>query len=313
MVGSGRGTGRRDRMIPAAVEPLVAELVARCHFPEPGTRVHCAVSGGPDSSALLVLAAAARCRVTAHHVDHGIRPGSGAEADLVGALAERSGARFVAHVARVEPGSNLEARARQARFAVLPDAVMTGHTLDDRAETIMINLLRGAARTGLAPMRPSERHPIVELRRAETHRLCAQLGIDVVDDYTNRDPVFLRNRVRAELMPMLDRCSGRDTAPVLVRQADVLAAEDELLDGLAAAIDPTDAKAVSAAPVALARRAIRRFVTANWDRGHPPSARSVDKILAVARGTAVSAQIEAGHRVYRRHQRLRLEAPELAS
>jgi len=86
--------------------------------------------------------------VTAHHVDHGLRNGSADEATIVEALADRCGAGFVAHTATIEPGANLEARARAARFSLLPAAVATGHTLDDRAETVLINLLRGAAATG---------------------------------------------------------------------------------------------------------------------------------------------------------------------
>lgn len=296
-------------MIPTAAQPLVEQLLARCEFPVPGVAIDCAVSGGADSTALLILATAAGCQVTAHHVDHGLREGSAQEADVVAETASRFGADFVAHTATIEPGANLEARARDARFALLPDGVATGHTLDDRAETVLINLLRGAARTGLSPLRESLRHPIVRLRRAETVALCNALEVAVVTDPSNRDPAFLRNRVRHELLPLMNDLANRDVAALLDRQADVFADEDLLLDTLAAEIDPTDAKALTAAPPALARRAVRSFVTQNWTRGHSPGVQSIDRILAVARGAAASCEIEGGHRVYRTSQKLRLEEP----
>ncbi|HEY2435791.1 MAG TPA: ATP-binding protein, partial [Solirubrobacteraceae bacterium] len=108
-------------------------LLPRATFPSAGTEVTCAVSGGADSLALLVLACAAGCRVTAVHVDHGLRPGSAAEADVVAAAALRFGADFRAEKAHVDAGPNLEARARRARFALLPPEVLTGHTADDQA------------------------------------------------------------------------------------------------------------------------------------------------------------------------------------
>ena len=94
-----------------------ADLLARTTFPPAGTTVTCAVSGGPDSLALLALATEARCVPTAVHVDHGLRAGSAAEAELVAAAAERLGAAFRAETVHVDPGPNLEARARSARSA----------------------------------------------------------------------------------------------------------------------------------------------------------------------------------------------------
>src|SRR5690606_19512117 len=98
--------------LPVADRPLVDELLGRCSFAVAGTPVVCAVSGGADSLALLVLATAAGCDVTAVHVDHGLRPGSDREADVVASAAERFGARFRAEKVDVAPGPNLEARAR---------------------------------------------------------------------------------------------------------------------------------------------------------------------------------------------------------
>ena len=182
---------------------------------------------------------------------------------------------------------------------------MTGHTADDQAETVLINLLRGAAAGGLAGMRPSPRRPLLALRRSETEGLCAAAGLPTVTDPSNTDPRHLRNRVRHELLPQLAALAGRDLVPVLARQADVLRADDDLLDDLATALDPTDAKALAAAPLPLARRAVRRWLTTT----HPPDLATVERVLAVARGEALAADVGAGRQVRRSRQRLALFGP----
>ena len=288
----------------------MARLLGRCRFPDPSTPVACAVSGGNDSTALLVLAVAAGCTVTAIHVDHGLRPGSADEAGVVAATAARFGAAFRSLRVDVPTGANLEARARAARYAALPPGVLTGHTADDQAETVLAHLLRGSGRRGLAGMRADDgrvRRPLLALRRTETHELCAELEVATVDDPTNRDPAFLRARVRSELVPVLADLAGRDLVPVLVRQAELLRDEDDLLDTLAAAVDPTDARALAAAPVALARRAVRLHLAAAdpVPDHHPPDAAAVERVLAVARGDVVACELAGGWRVHRSAQRLR--------
>ena len=303
-----RSPASRELSSPAPAgggEPGLDGLLGRCTFPPPGTAVTCAVSGGADSLALLVLAAGAGCRVTAVHVDHGLRPGSAAEADVVADAAARFGAAFRSERVLVAPGPNLEARARVARYAVLPPDVLTGHTADDQAETVLLNLLRGAGLDGLAGMGP-DGHPLLALRRAETHALVATCGLTPVEDPSNADPTFRRNRVRAEVLPLLDAVAGRDVAAVLARQAELLRDEAALLDELATAVDPTDARALAAAPAPLARRAVRRWLAA--DREHPPSAAAVERVLAVARGEARATEVEDGRRVSRHQGRLALEA-----
>ena len=279
-----------------------ASLLARCTFPLRGTVVTCAVSGGADSLALLVLAVAAGCEATAVHVDHGLRPGSAAEADVVRDAAARLGAAFRAEQADVAPGPNLEARARAARYAVLPPDVLTGHTADDQAETVLLNLLRGAGLDGLAGMRP-DGHPIVALRRAETEAVCAAEGLTPVVDPTNASPTHRRNRVRHELLPLLNEIAERDVVPILARQAALLRDDGDILDTLAAAVDPTDARALSSAPAALARRAVRAWLTTD----HPPDAATVERVLDVARNEAKAADVGAGRRVARTRNTLRLE------
>ena len=277
-------------------------VVARCSFPVPGTAVTCAVSGGADSLALLVLAVESGCEVTAIHVDHGLRAGSEREADVVATAAERWGAAFRSITVEVEPGSDLEARARRARYDALPPGVLTGHTADDQAETVLLNLLRGAGLDGLAGFDPGTR-PLRALRRRETHKLCADLGIQPVHDPSNDDPRFRRNRVRHELLPLLDAIAERDVAGVLARQADHLRADAALLDELSRALDPTDARALAAAPPPLAARAVRRWLRDGPEQ-HPPDAATVARVLAVARGEAVACDVGGGRAVRRHAQHL---------
>ena len=271
---------------PSLPTTLVSDLLSRCTFPPAGAALACAVSGGADSLALLALAVAAGCDVTAIHVDHGLRAGSAAEAQVVSEAAARLGARFAGHRLSVAPGPNLEARARAARFAVLPPDVATGHTMDDQAETILVNLLRGAGADGLAGMGPGARHPLLALRRSETHAVCAAAGLAPVCDESNDDPAFVRNRVRHELLPLCAQIAGRDPVPLLARQAGVLRDEVTLLESLAQQLlpDPADARAVARADRPLARRALRRWLREAGDGEHPPSLADVDRTLAVAAG-----------------------------
>ncbi|HEY2997565.1 MAG TPA: tRNA lysidine(34) synthetase TilS [Acidimicrobiales bacterium] len=294
---------------------MLGVLAGRCEFPAAASEVTCAVSGGADSLALLALAVHAGCRATAVHVDHGLRPGSAGEAEVVRAAAARFGAGFRAERVAVAPGPNLEARARAARYAALPPGALTGHTADDQAETVLLNLVRGAALDGLAGMDPARR-PLRRLRRAETRALCAALGLVPVTDPSNDDPAFRRNRVRHELIPLLDAIAERDVVAVLARQADLVRDDARLLDELAATLDPGDARAVAAAPLPLARRALRAWLrTAGGPGGpggperHPPPAAAVDRVLAVARGEAVACELPGGWRVARTAGRLRLEPP----
>ncbi len=275
-------------------------LLARCTFPTAGTAVTCAVSGGADSLALLALAVEAGCHATAIHVDHGLRDGSAREADLVEAAARQLGAKFRSVRVQVPQGPNLEARARAARYGALPDDVLTGHTADDQAETLLVNLLRGAASSGLGGMRPGARRPILALRRHETEALCTTLGLKVFDDPTNTDPRHVRNRVRHELLPLMAAISQRDPVPVLVRQADIARADADFLDELATEIDPRDARSLAASPIALARRAVRQWLSGD----HPPDAATVERVLAVARGEVAATDVGEGQSVRRSQQRL---------
>lgn len=299
---------RQDEAAPWRVH--AAELLERCYFPLPAEgvdrRTACAVSGGADSLALLLLAAEAGLAPVAYHVDHGLRPGSSAEVGVVEEAARLVGAEVVALRIEVPTGPNLEARARALRFAALPEGVATGHTADDQAETVLINLLRGSSTAGLAGIQPGERHPILGLRRSETRALCRSAGLRWVEDPSNAELGPLRNRVRHKLLPMLEELSGRDLVPVLCRQCGLLADDEALLDELSGAVDVTSARELTNAPLPIARRAVRRWLRQVSPEGHPPSSATVERVLRVAAGSALACDVGSGVSVRRSRGRLSL-------
>jgi tRNA(Ile)-lysidine synthase len=266
-------------------------------------------SGGADSVALLALAVDAGLAPVAVHVDHGLSDGSHFDVDVVRSLAGVLGADFRSAGVSIGRGGNVEARAREARYAALrrarrelgATAVLVAHTQDDQAETVLLNLLRGSGSRGLAGMAQAHDgvvRPLLGMRRHETHALCHALGLPVVHDPMNDDPTFRRVAVRRDVIPLLDRVAGRDLVPVLARQADVLREESDFLDDLARAAWPSDAgttaSGLRALPPVLARRAVRAWL------GPPPPARAeVERVLDVARGIARATEL-AGGRVVRR-------------
>ena len=277
-----------------------------------------ACSGGPDSLTLLAVAADRGLAPIAVHVDHGLRDGSASEGAIVADAARRFDATFEQRRVHVDRGANLEARARDARYAALEAAaeghgaahVLVGHTADDQAETVLLALLRGSAAPGLAGM-PVRRgrivRPLLRVRRAETETCCAALGLEPVRDPTNDDRAFRRAWVRHEALPLLAAGAGRDLVPVLVRQADVLRDESEYLDALARAAWPPDpltapARVLSQLPPALARRAVRC-----WLGSPPPSFDEVERVLAVAGGDTRATELSGGRRVRRTRGQLVVE------
>jgi tRNA(Ile)-lysidine synthase len=263
-----------------------------------------ACSGGADSLALLALAARTGAHVTAGHVDHGLRPDSAAAGGYVRAVAAQLGAGVVERAADVGTGANLEARARAERYAALEsmrvesgsDVVLTGHTLDDQAETVLLATLRGSGSAGLAGIaarRGTIVRPLLNLRRAQTRELCRALRLTPVDDPMNDDATFTRVWLRREVLPLLERGADRDLAPVLARQAAVLREESELLDRLAAgAIDTGAATLTTAAlrelPRALTRRVLRRWLPVRV------SSSTIDDVLEIIEGRAVAVTIDGG-------------------
>jgi tRNA(Ile)-lysidine synthase len=282
------------------------ELLGRCTFPPAATPVTCALSGGADSTALVALAVAAGCVVTAVHVDHGLREHSRHDGDVAQATADHLGVAFRRIRVDVAEGANLEARARTARRRALGPDALFGHTADDQAETLLLALLRGSGTTGLGAIGPGWRHPILALRRAETHALCRELDLAVATDPSNDDPRFRRNRIRHELLPLLDDIAERDVTTLLARTADLVRADDQFLDELAAAIDPTDAAALAAAPRPLASRAVRQWLDLH---GYPPDSAAVARVIAVARGDLSACELSGGRRIERQGDLLVLFPP----
>lgn len=208
--------------------PTLAKIVERALAAEgelsPQSRILVAVSGGPDSQAMLHVLCRLRERMQlelfAHGVDHGTRPEARAELDLAEALARQSSVPFDRTQVRVEKGGNLMARARTLRYAALRAAagqvgaslIATGHHADDRAETVLLRLLRGAGPRGLSvlPLRDGDLlRPLVRARRTDVQAHVARHRLAVATDPSNENPRFLRTRVRRELLPLLESLSPR--------------------------------------------------------------------------------------------------------
>jgi tRNA(Ile)-lysidine synthase len=186
---------------------------------DPQAPVGIAVSGGPDSLALLALAAAARPGlIEAATVDHALRPESRAEAEMVTKAAKTLGVphRILGVRWDTKPESAIQERARIERYKLLGawvreqglHALVTAHHLDDQAETFMMRLARGAGVRGLAGMRrlapvPGSDltllRPLLGWRRAELEQICIDFGFNPVDDPSNADEQFERVRVRRGL------------------------------------------------------------------------------------------------------------------
>jgi len=293
---------------------LFDRLVGRCTFPGPGELAVCAVSGGADSMAMLLLASHAKCRVHVVHVDHGLRPTGRQEASLVRRASESVGATFELAEVMVSPGPDLEARARRARYEVLPDGALVAHTADDLAETFLLNLMRGAGLDGLGGMRPAGgglrkvARPMLGLRRAETLAVCTEAGVEVVSDPSNTDPRFRRNRVRQEVIPLLKDVSGRDPVPLLARTAGLLSRDAGYLSDMAEVIDPTDTRALLAAPKVLATRALRAWLrSSEGPEHHPPSLEELERAWEVVIGRRRACEMAGGRRLSRHRGRLRLD------
>jgi tRNA(Ile)-lysidine synthase len=234
-----------------------------------GETVLVAVSGGADSVALLaILAALAPAwRLSLHvlHIDHGLRQDSGGDAGFVRALGARLGVPVAVERVRIGPGS-VEAAARAARYAALEAwadrlgaaRIAVGHTADDQAETVLMRVLGGAGVRGLAaipPVRGRIIRPLLEQRRQALREALVAEGLGWFEDPTNRDPKFLRNRIRHELLPLLAAAYDGDVVPAL---AGVARRSRETIDALdrAAAAELARLAAVEADALTLPRPAL---------------------------------------------------------
>ncbi|MFY0566602.1 tRNA lysidine(34) synthetase TilS [Archangium lansingense] len=213
-----------------------------------GGSVLLAVSGGADSTALLVGTAqvceSLALRVEVATLDHGLRPEAREEVEAVARLAAHWELPCHVLALHLSPGSGLEARAREARYSALESlrrerglqTVATAHTASDQAETLLMRLVRGTALRGAAGIhrtRPFLVRPLIERTREEVEAFLAEEGLSFVQDPMNRDPAFLRTRIRHEVLPVLARAAGFPVVPRLAAFARLAAEDEALLSGLA--------------------------------------------------------------------------------
>jgi tRNA(Ile)-lysidine synthase len=238
----------------------------------PGSRLVVGFSGGQDSSCLLHALAAERggLELIAAHVDHALRPDSARSAEQAAALAASLGEIEVV-IRRVDVAAyrrrlrrwSVQQAARAARYQALAAVVaerraaglLVAHTADDQAETVLLHLLRGAGLAGLAGMRADETldprtfgpplaelgplparlrlaRPLLRVPRTATLAYCAEVGLALVEDASNRSRAYTRNRVRLDLLPALEGYNPAIKA-VLARTADLAADDLAALDALA--------------------------------------------------------------------------------
>lgn len=294
---------------PALVDRFRADLDALAPVgARLGARLGIAVSGGPDSLALLLLAAAARPgTVEAATVDHALRSGSRDEAEAVAGLCGKLG---IPHAIltidwRTKPETAIQERARAERYRLLAgwardrglDAILTGHHADDQAETLLMRLSRGAGVRGLAGMRPRSTvpgtglpllRPLLGWRRSDLEATCADASLDALADPSNSDPRFERVRIRRALA----QADWLDPAN-LAASARHLADADQALDWAAdrewrANATEQDGAIVyrpSEAPPEIVRRLVARAVAAlaHEAAADPLRARELDPLLAALR------------------------------
>lgn len=213
-----------------------------------GERVLIGVSGGADSvallAALIAIAPALRLELHVLHVDHQLRPDSASDGAFVEAIARRLGVPVTVARVDVPRGGSLEAAARGVRHAALEAAadrvgavrIALGHTADDQAETVLMRLLEGASVRGLAaipPVRGRIVRPLIETRRRDVEAALREAGLAWIEDPTNRDPKFLRNRMRHEILPLLASTHDGDVVPALARAAALAREATDALDQLA--------------------------------------------------------------------------------
>jgi tRNA(Ile)-lysidine synthase len=278
-------------------------------------RLGLAVSGGPDSLALLLLANAAfPDRIEAATVDHGLRPEGAAEAELVARLCAGRGIPHATLRARMTETSNLQAAARDRRYALLGEWIhgigarflATAHHIDDQAETLVMRLLRSSGLSGLSGIRalaPPVVRPLLGWRRHELAAIVRAAGVEPVADPSNLDPRFDRVRVRG----LLAETGWLEPEP-LARSAGALAEANEAMDWMVERLRRERVESTpegftldpAGLPVELQRRLVLPILAA---MGRPaPRGEDLTRLLDKlgAGGTATLAEIKcAGGAVWR--------------
>jgi len=313
-----------------------------------------AVSGGADSTALLLAIEELRRQHQIHtgicvaHLDHRLRKSSSKDAKWVADLSAKLGFRSVIGRAKVAEDAraasdNLEQAAREARYTFLErtakrvsaNYVLTAHTMDDQAETVLMRLMRGSASPGLGGMealRPLAKNSSVKLvrpllwaRRAETEDYCRLRKIRFLSDEMNDDLSFARVKVRKQLLPLMQSFNTRiveaisRTATQLREDGAVLGSDsDVLLERAAVSSDESgetkvpalDVKVLAGAPAALRRRALRQWLSnarGGTRRLEMVHLLAVEKLLEGNAGGRV-AELPSGGKVRRRRNRLEFES-----
>ena len=234
--------------------PLAARVVGtirRQHLAPADARVLVALSGGSDSVALLLIMRELHARgdvvlAGAAHLNHRLRPESDEDESFCRALAARLNVPFVSEhfdvgeLARREKRS-IEDAARGARYAFLAraadaleaDCIATGHTRDDQAETFLLRILRGAGTRGLGGIRPRNGRvirPLLDVGRDELRRFVVAAGAEFREDASNMDVRIARNRVRHELLPLLQTRFSPAIVGILAREAGLARRDEDFLE-----------------------------------------------------------------------------------
>lgn len=294
---------------PDRLTELAGVLGARMSLPQGPVAV--GLSGGADSAALLWLVARRNSDVVAIHVFHGMAASS-LMATAAGQVAALIGVPLV--MAVVEPAGTAEHHLRAARHTALldragPRPVLLAHTADDQAETVLMRVLRGTGVDGLAGIR-SERgqlvHPMLGVTRAEARELARLAGLPFRDDPANEDPAVLRNRIRSDVLPIIEDVIGGPVRSALVRLAESAAEDAGFLDAATDAVPieyrgesarvPLGALLASGDVVAgrVLRKALMRLAGP-----YPPNRRSLRRMLDVVHGVSAATEVEPGLRIRR--------------
>lgn len=236
-------------------------LEGECALPS-GTTLVVAVSGGPDSMALLDVLARLSQRfglsLLAHGVDHGLRAQAASELDIAEVYSNDLGIPFSRTCVKVTTGGNLQARARKLRWEALTEVarrheatIATAHHADDRAETLLMRMLRGAGARGLAVLPPRAEapgairgpiiRPLLRARRLDIEAHVARRNVPHAHDPSNVDPRYLRTSVRRAVLPLLAKLD-----PNIVGHLEAIA------DELSEQANPRAATGSRARPSALA-------------------------------------------------------------